>query len=78
METKPTPPPHLLEECRTVEENCLYNAQAHFEIASRARRLNIFLLILPAALAGLGGLFVSLNLWEPANQFIGALTAMPG
>ncbi len=78
MENKPDSTSHLVEACKTIEENCLYNAQAHFEIAARARRLNIFLLIAPAALAGLGGLFVSLDLCAVANKAIGALTAILG
>jgi hypothetical protein len=78
MENKSDSTRQLVEECKTIEENCLYNAQAHFEIAARARRINIFLLIVPAALAGLGGLLVSLDLCAVANKAIGALTAILG
>lgn len=67
---------YLLNECKTVAENCLYNAQAHFEIAARARYLSCAFLIAPACLAALSGFLVAIGVFSSFNRVMGAATAV--
>lgn len=65
---------HLLDECRTVEENCLYTAQAHYTIAQRENVKKWVLIVSPAFLSGLAGALVACGL--PA--WIGIIGAVLG
>lgn len=53
---------HLLDECRTIEENCLYTGQAHFVIANQENWKKWILLVIPAFLSGLAGALVACGL----------------
>jgi gas vesicle protein len=53
---------HLLDECRTIEENCLYTAQAHYVIANQENWKKWILLVVPAFLSGLAGALVATGL----------------
>ena len=53
---------HLLDELQTIEEDCLYTAQAHFEIASQKSSVVRAVLVGFAALSALGGGLVALGL----------------
>ncbi|MCL4516329.1 MAG: SLATT domain-containing protein [Firmicutes bacterium] len=65
---------HLLEECQTVAENCLYTAQARFILADKANFWNRLLLIVPSCIAAIGGILTSLGL----PGWIGAFAAISG
>ena len=68
----------LAEECKTVAENCLYNAQAHYELAvivkKRVAKKALWLVIVPSAIAGVAGVLTAVGL--PA--WIGAFSAGGG
>ena len=65
---------HLIDECKTVEENCLYTAQAHYIIAQRENVKKWVLIVSPACLSGLAGALVACGL--PA--WIGVIGAVLG
>ena len=52
----------LLDELQTVEENCLYTAQAHFAIAARKGQVVRSVYVGSAALAGIAGGLVAAGL----------------
>lgn len=64
----------LLQECETIAENSLYNAQAHFVLADAKENKARLLLIIPSAVAGLAGILTALGL----PSWIGALSALGG
>jgi len=55
----------LINECKTIAENCLYTAQAHFETARSRDGLRIWVIVLPACFAALAALvaFVHPDIW---------------
>jgi hypothetical protein len=63
---------HLLDECRTIEENSLYTAQAHYEIANDEKWKRWVLLVCPAFLSALAGALVAVGL-PPWIGMVGAL-----
>ncbi|CEP66427.1 Uncharacterized [Moorella glycerini] len=65
---------HLLDECRTIAENCLYTAQAHFVTADRAETRSQWFLTVPSVVAGICGLLVALGF----PNWIGAVAAVAG
>lgn len=71
-------PDHLITECKTVAENSLYNAQAHYEVADivkrRVQRKARWLVIVPSAVAGIAGVLTAVGL----PVWIGAFSAVGG
>ena len=65
---------NLLDECETVTENSLYNAQAHFFLADRKERQGVWLLVIPAFIAGFCGLLTAVGL----PHWLGAISAAAG
>lgn len=65
---------HLLQECATVQENCLYTAQAHFETANAATWRVRLLVIIPSCVAALAGILTAVGL----PGWIGAFAAASG
>jgi hypothetical protein len=69
---------HLIAECKTVAENSLYNAQAHYELADiikrRAEKKARWLVIVPSAVAGVAGVLTAVGL----PVWIGAFSAVGG
>jgi len=65
----------LIAECKTVEENSLYNAQAHYILANTKEKHGRWLLIVPSAIAGLCGLLTAIGLppWLGAFSAVGGL-----
>lgn len=68
------PPAHLIEELKTIEENCLYTGQAHFVIASRKGAAVQRVFVIASAAAGIAGALVAAGL--PA--WIGIVSAVAG
>ena len=66
--------PNLIAECKTVAENSLYNAQAHYALADSKERRGRWLLIVPSAVAGICGLLTSIGL----PSWLGAFSAVGG
>lgn len=65
---------HLLDECRTIEENSLYTAQAHYMSAEGEGWKKWALLVAPAFFSGVAGALVACGL--PA--WIGVIGAVLG
>jgi hypothetical protein len=65
---------NLLQECETVAENSLYNAQAHFFLADSKEKQALWLLVVPSFVAGICGLLTALSL----PQWLGAFSAAGG
>src|SRR6266403_32476 len=65
---------NLLQECKTVAENSLYNAQAHFFLADSKEKQAWWLLIVPSFVAGICGLLTAVGL----PQWLGAVSAAGG
>jgi hypothetical protein len=66
---------HLQAACRRVEQDCLYTAQTHFEMASqKAKRAKGWLVLLPSFVSSISGLAVALG----APGWIGAFAAVSG
>jgi hypothetical protein len=63
----------LIQECKTVEENSLYNAQAHYVLAHTKEKRGRWLLILPSVVAGVCGLLTAVGLppWLGAGAAVG-------
>jgi len=49
---------HLINECKRIEEDCTYNAEAHHSIASCSDRISFWLKFIPAAVAAGSGVAV--------------------
>jgi hypothetical protein len=64
----------LLNECETVAQNSLYNAQAHFILADSKEKRGRWLLIGPSAVAALCGLLTAVGL----PSWLGAFSAVGG
>lgn len=52
----------LLDECKTVAENSLYTAQAHFSMAARTSGYSKLFFLFPAVVAGISGILTSVGL----------------
>jgi hypothetical protein len=68
---------NLIQECETVAEDSLYNAQAHFVLADSKERLGVWLLIVPSIVGGMCGLLTAVGLppWLGAFSAAGGLVA---
>jgi hypothetical protein len=64
----------LLQECETVAQNSLYNAEAHFALADSEERRGWQLIVVPSIVAGVCGLLTAVGL----PQWLGALSAAGG
>lgn len=47
------------EECKIINQNCTYSAEAHHTIATRNKRLSMWFQIMPAVVAALSGVLVA-------------------
>lgn len=65
---------NLLQECETIAENSLYNAQAHFILADAKEMKGRWLLIAPSAVAAVCGFLTALG----APGWLGAFSAVGG
>ena len=74
----------LLEELQTIEENCLYTAQAHFSIAGRKGTAVKIVFIGASAMAAIAGGLVAaglpawLGVFSAVGGVVGAVTAALG
>lgn len=64
----------LVDECKTIAENCLYTAQAHYIMARWASREAKLFLLVPAGIAAVAGMLTSVGL----PGWIGAFAAAAG
>jgi hypothetical protein len=64
----------LLDECHTIDENCSYTAQAHFEACADAERMTKTLTIAPSIVGALIGAAVAVG----APTWLGILGAVAG
>lgn len=48
-----------LEECKIIQQNCTYSAEAHHIIAKKNKRLSTWFQVVPAVIATLSGLLVA-------------------
>lgn len=64
----------LLNECRTIAENSLYNAQAHYIISERDSKLKWVFLVIPSFFSGISNALVAIGL----PSCIGVLGAIFG
>lgn len=46
---------HLITECRRIEDDCLYTAEAHYIIADEAGRIGFWVKLIPAIAAAVSG-----------------------
>lgn len=46
---------HLIDECRQIEDDCLYTAEAHYIIAAGAGRVSFWVKLIPALAAAVSG-----------------------
>ncbi|MCA9610577.1 MAG: SLATT domain-containing protein, partial [Myxococcales bacterium] len=75
MLTVSPPPEHLVAACKRIEDDCLYTAQTHFEMASqKARRAKGWLVLLPSVVSSGSGLAVALG----APAWVGGFAALAG
>ncbi|MCG8557391.1 MAG: SLATT domain-containing protein [Proteobacteria bacterium] len=65
-------PVEIAHEIRRIEENALYNAQAHFEVAAAKSKTTKWMLVGCSAVAGVAGLLVAVGL----PGWIGAVTVV--
>lgn len=54
----------LIAECKHIQENCTYTAEAHHDLADRSRRLSIWLQIVPSVITAILASIVTLG-WAP-------------
>lgn len=74
MNVSPDSVQHLINECKIVEENCLYTSQAHFAMADKAEFQARLFLIVPSCIAAVSGIFTAIGF--PA--WIGSFAAVSG
>jgi len=74
MNISPDEVQHLINECKIVEENCLYTSQAHFVMADKAEFQARLFLIVPSCVAAISGILTAIGL--PA--WIGSFAAVSG
>ena len=65
---------HLLRQCKVIDENCLYTAQAHFAMAIKARWQSRSLLVIPSVISAISGILVAVGL----PSWLGAFAAASG
>jgi hypothetical protein len=65
---------YLINECKIVEENCLYTSQAHFVMADKAEFQARLFLIVPSCIAAISGILTAIGF--PA--WIGSFSAVSG
>jgi len=65
---------YLIRECDTIAENALYNAQSHYALADTKENQGFWLIVIPAAVAGICSLLVALAL----PPWLGAFGALGG
>ena len=65
---------HLLDECKIIEENCLYTSQAHFAMANKAEFQSRLFLIVPSCVAALSGILTAIGF----PSWLGAFAAVSG
>jgi len=46
-------------ECKIIQQNCVYSAEAHHTIANKNKRLSTWLQLIPAVIAALSGVLVA-------------------
>lgn len=49
---------HLITECKWIEEDCMYNAETHHQIAASAKKTAFCIKFIPAVLAALSGILI--------------------
>jgi len=49
---------HLITECKWIEEDCMYNAETHYQIAASAKKTAFCIKFIPAVLAALSGILI--------------------
>jgi len=67
-----------IEECKTIQQNCTYTAEAHHIIALRNKRIGFFLQVIPAVVAAVSGVVVVSGVVHPfwlALIVVGAATS---
>ena len=64
----------LVDECKTIAEDCLYTAQAHYIMAARASWQAKLFLLVPAGVAAIAGILTSVGL----PGWVGAFAAAAG
>jgi len=52
----------LLDECKTIAENCLYTAQTHFIMQEKAGSKSLWLILIPSGIAAIAGMLTSIGL----------------
>ena len=65
---------HLFDECKTIEENSLYTAQAHYVLAESESKKKWIAIFIPSLLSGLAGALVAMGL----PTWIGIIGALLG
>jgi len=65
---------HLLDECKTIEENCLYTGQTHFVMAEKIEKKKFWLVFIPSLLAVVAGAYSAIYAvnWAAAVASISA------
>jgi hypothetical protein len=61
MNSSPNNIQHLINECKIVEENCLYTSQAHFVMADKAEFQARLFLIVPSCIAAISGILTAIG-----------------
>jgi len=49
---------HLVKECIRIEEDCMYTAETHHQIAASAKKRAFLIKFIPAVIAAIGGILV--------------------
>ena len=49
---------HLIKECMRIEEDCMYNAETHHQIAASAKKNAFYIKFIPAVIAVLSGILI--------------------
>lgn len=75
MDEKEKADQYLLDECKTIAENCLYTAQTHYEMANKKIfRTRLLLLIIPSCVAAIAGILTAVGF----PGWLGAISAVAG
>lgn len=74
MNVSPNNIQHLINECKIVEENCLYTSQAHFVMADKAEFQARLFLILPSCIGAISGILTAIGF----PTWIGSFAAVSG
>ena len=49
---------HLIKECMRIEEDCMYSAETHHQIAASAKKTAFYIKFIPAVIAALSGILI--------------------